>query len=140
VAQAAAAGSAAAAQAAAPQRGASPPAWDLSSLPCRRHNLLRYLPLQPPLPGLTEPVLGLSSCMSVQCWHAVPQGMYGISCLHAGAPRVWYAVPESGYEALQLAVQDALPQSGPATPALLQQASLAVSPNELRARGVPVCR
>jgi hypothetical protein len=63
-------------------------AWDLSSLPTRRHNVLRYLPLQPPLPGLTEPVLGVSSCLSTQCWQVAPQGMYGISCLHAGAPRV----------------------------------------------------
>lgn len=63
-------------------------AWDLSSLPARRENLLRYLPLQQAIPGLTEPVLGLSSCLSSCCWHVTRQGMYGISCLHSGAPRV----------------------------------------------------
>lgn len=63
-------------------------AWDLSSLPARRENLLRYLPLQQAIPGLTEPVLGVSSCLSSSCWQVTPQGMYGISCLHLGAPRV----------------------------------------------------
>lgn len=63
-------------------------AWDLSSLPARRENLLRYLPLQQAIPGLTEPVLGVSSCLSSSCWQVTPQGMYGISCLHSGAPRV----------------------------------------------------
>lgn len=71
-------------EAGAPEAGA----WDLSSLPCRRENLLRYLPLQQAISGLTEPVLGLSSCLSSCCWQLTPQGMYGISCLHSGAPRV----------------------------------------------------
>jgi hypothetical protein len=62
--------------------------WDLSSLPARRDNLLRYLPLQRAIPGLTEPTLGLSSCLSSSCWQVMPQGLYGISCLHTGAPRV----------------------------------------------------
>jgi hypothetical protein len=63
-------------------------AWDLSSLPARRENLLRYLPLQQAIPGLTEPVLGVSGCLSSSCWQVTPRGMYGINCLHSGAPRV----------------------------------------------------
>jgi hypothetical protein len=63
-------------------------AWDLSSLPARRENLLRYLPLQQAIPGLTEPVLGVSGCLSSSCWQVTPQGMYSINCLHSGAPRV----------------------------------------------------
>jgi hypothetical protein len=62
--------------------------WDLSSLPARRENLLRYLPLQQGIPGLTEPILGLSSCLSSSSWQVTPQGLYSISCLHTGAPRV----------------------------------------------------
>lgn len=65
-----------------------PSLWDLSSLPARRENLVRFLPLQQAVPGLTEPVLGLSSCLSTCCWEVVPQGLYGICCLHSGAPRV----------------------------------------------------
>lgn len=53
---------------------------------------------------------------------------------------MWYAVPESAHEAFQVAMQDCLPHLFAANPAVLQQAATAVSPNELRARGVPVCR
>lgn len=49
-------------------------------------------------------------------------------------------MPESANDAFQVAVQDCLPHLFADNPALLQQAVAAVSPNELRARGVPVCR
>jgi hypothetical protein len=54
--------------------------------------------------------------------------------------QVWYAVPESANDACRVAMQDCLPHLFADNPAVLQQAAAAVSPNELRARGVPVCR
>lgn len=55
--------------------------------------------------------------------------------------QVWYAVPGHAAEALELAVGDCLPHLTAADqhlPPLPQQ--VAVSPNELSARGLPVCR
>lgn len=63
-------------------------------------------------------------------------------CVYLGlfVVQVWYSVPESAHEAFLVAVQDCLPHLFAGNPGLMQQAATAVSPNELRARGVPVCR
>lgn len=66
--------------------------------------------------------------------------LYSVNYLHAGAPKVWYAVPASAAAALEAAVGDALPDLVAAAPNLLYQLVTALSPAELLRRGVPVSR
>lgn len=53
--------------------------------------------------------------------------------------QVWYAVPGSAAEAFDVVVQDCLPHLT-ADPQLLHKGLTAISPNQLRGRGLPVCR
>lgn len=54
--------------------------------------------------------------------------------------QVWYGVPGSAADAFETVVQDCLPHLTAADGQLLHKAMTAVSPNQLRARGLPVCR
>jgi hypothetical protein len=54
--------------------------------------------------------------------------------------QVWYAVPGQANEAFEVAAADCLPHLAAADPLLLVRQPVAVSPNELSARGLPVSR
>ena len=55
-----------------------------------------------------------------------------------GAAKVWYGVPSSACEAFDEAMRDALPDLFAEDPLLLHRLVTMLSPNELKARGVPV--
>eukprot|EP00775_Hariotina_reticulata_P011303 gene11303-11453_t len=115
-------------------------AWNLNNLPHNRANLLQHLPAADPIPGLTVPWLYVGSCLSAACWQVEEHALYHVNYLHIGAPKVWYGVPEYAAEALEVALQDCLPHLWAADRQLMHKQVTAVSPNELRARGVPVYR
>ncbi|KAF6260724.1 JmjC-domain-containing protein [Scenedesmus sp. NREL 46B-D3] len=117
-----------------------PGCWNLNSMPRRRGSMLRHLPFQQPLPGVLLPRVQLDSCLAVSSWHCEQQGMYSLQYMHSGAPKVWYAVPGHACEAFEVAVADCLPHLAVADPLLLARQPVAVSPNELSARGLPVSR
>ena len=54
--------------------------------------------------------------------------------------QVWYGVPAHASEALEEAMKDALPHLFEAAPSLMYQLVTMLSPTQLKARGVPVCR
>ena len=53
---------------------------------------------------------------------------------------MWYGVPSSACEAFDEAMRDALPDLFAEDPLLLHRLVTMLSPNELKARGVPVFR
>ena len=57
-----------------------------------------------------------------------------------GAPKVWYGVPSYACQAFDDAMRDALPHLFEEDPLLLHRLVTMLSPNELKARGVPVYR
>ena len=57
-----------------------------------------------------------------------------------GAAKVWYGVPSYACEAFDAAMRDALPDLFAEDPLLLHRLVTMLSPNELRARGIPVYR
>ena len=61
-------------------------------------------------------------------------------CRRPTAPQVWYGVPACATGALEEAMRDALPHLFAGTPRLLYQLVTALSPAQLRRRGVPVYR
>ena len=60
--------------------------------------------------------------------------------MQKGAPKVWYGVPSCACEAFDDAMHDALPHLFAEDPLLLHRLVTMLSPNELKARGVPVYR
>ena len=59
---------------------------------------------------------------------------------HLASVQVWYGVPAHASEALEEAMRDALPHLFEAAPSLMYQLVTMLSPTQLKARGVPVCR
>ncbi|WIA33162.1 hypothetical protein OEZ86_006310 [Tetradesmus obliquus] len=91
-------------------------------------------------PSIEQIEAELGSCLAVSGWRCEQQGLYSLQYMHSGAPQVWYAVPGQAGEAFEVAVADCLPQLAAADPLLLARQPVAVSPNELSARGLPVSR
>jgi hypothetical protein len=94
-------------------------------------------------------LFGLFSLLKLQLWCScswclelviVLSNCLALLCMCPACWQVWYGAPEYAAEALEVAVQDCLPHLWTADRQLLQQQVTAVSPNELRARGVPVYR
>jgi hypothetical protein len=68
------------------------------------------------------------------------ESLFSNACCLFLLPQVWYAVPGQASEAFEAAVADCLPHLAAADPVLLTHQPVAVSPNELSARGLPVSR
>lgn len=60
----------------------------ISGLLRSRSNMLRYVPLQQPLNGLTAPQLCIGSCLSCNCWQMAQHAMCHISYQQSGAQKV----------------------------------------------------
>ena len=66
--------------------------WNLSRLPAGTEgDLLRHLPLS--IPGLNKPMLYFGGWRSTFCLHTEDSELGGLSFLHQGAPKFWYAAP-----------------------------------------------
>lgn len=73
--------------------------WNISKL----HSCLELLLCDQPddheggIPGVTTPYLYFGMWASVFCAHMEDMNLLSINYLHAGAPKVWYAVPSGDY-------------------------------------------
>lgn len=63
-------------------------AWNINNMPRARDSVLRHMPFDEALPGLTVPRLTVGSCLAVETWRCEQLGLHSISYLHAGAPQV----------------------------------------------------
>jgi hypothetical protein len=114
--------------------------WNINNMPRNPLSVLRYVRVTEPITGVMVPWLYVGSCLSAFCWHVEDHGLYSVNYLHTGAAKVWYGVPAYASEALEVAFKDALPHLFEADPLLLHRLVTTLSPNELRARGIPVYR
>lgn len=117
--------------------------WNINNLPRCHSSILRYLPGSEGgelITGVMVPWLYVGSCLSAFCWHVEDHALCSINYHHMGAPKVWYGVPASATGALEEAVRDALPHLFASNPRLMYQLVTALSPTELKRRGVPVYR
>eukprot|EP00775_Hariotina_reticulata_P008860 gene8860-9039_t len=117
--------------------------WNINNLPQAPGSVLRFVREDvggKPITGLMVPWLYVGSCFSAFCWHIEDHGLYSVNYNHMGAPKVWYGVPAMAAAALDAAMRDALPHLFEKDKLLLHKLITMLSPNQLRARGVPVCR
>ncbi|KAL4448340.1 hypothetical protein ABPG75_005559 [Micractinium tetrahymenae] len=116
--------------------------WNINNLPRCPNSVLRYLPGTDGelITGVMVPWLYVGSVLSAFCWHVEDHALCSINYHHMGAPKVWYGVPASATAALEEAVRDALPHLFAGNPRLMYQLVTALSPMELKKRGVPVYR
>ncbi|WIA15535.1 hypothetical protein OEZ85_002169 [Tetradesmus obliquus] len=117
--------------------------WNINNLPQARGSVLRFVREDvggKPITGLMVPWVYVGSCFSAFCWHIEDHGLYSINYNHMGAPKVWYGVPAEAAAALDAAMRDALPHLFERDRLLLHKLITMLSPSQLVARGVPVCR
>ncbi|KAL4433266.1 hypothetical protein ABPG77_003314 [Micractinium sp. CCAP 211/92] len=116
--------------------------WNINNLPRCTESVLRYLPGADGelITGVMVPWLYVGSVLSAFCWHVEDHALCSINYHHMGSPKVWYGVPASATAALEEAVRDALPHLCAGNPRLMYQLVTALSPMELKKRGVPVYR
>ncbi|WIA35737.1 hypothetical protein OEZ86_004139 [Tetradesmus obliquus] len=117
--------------------------WNINNLPQALGSVLRFVREDvggKPITGLMVPWVYVGSCFSAFCWHIEDHGLYSINYNHMGAPKVWYGVPAEAAAALDAAMRDALPHLFERDRLLLHKLITMLSPSQLVARGVPVCR
>ncbi|KAF6266335.1 JmjC-domain-containing protein [Scenedesmus sp. NREL 46B-D3] len=117
--------------------------WNINNLPQARGSVLRFVREDvggKPITGLMVPWVYVGSCFSAFCWHIEDHGLYSINYNHMGAAKIWYGVPAEAAAALDAAMRDALPHLFQRDRLLLHKLVTMLSPNQLVARGVPVCR
>jgi hypothetical protein len=91
----------------------------------------------PDLPGVTSPMTYFGSWKSFFGWHKEDMDLYSVNYVHAGAPKVWYAVPPSAAARFDAMAASLFPEAEAACPAFLRHKDVMVSPKTLRAWGVP---
>ncbi len=91
----------------------------------------------PDLPGVTSPMTYFGSWKSFFGWHKEDMDLYSVNYVHAGAPKVWYAVPPSAAARFDAMAASLFPEAAAACPAFLRHKDIMVSPKTLRAWGVP---
>ena len=112
--------------------------WNLRVLPRLRGSLLRYV--RQTLPGVTDPMVYVGQCFSTFCPHTEDSFLYSISYNHAGAPKVWYGVPQRGFDAFEKAMRTELPDLFAAVPNLMFQLVTLLPPHVLLRHNVPLTR
>ena len=90
--------------------------------------------------GVVVPWLYMGSLFSAFCWHVEDQGLYSINYHHKGEPKVWYGIPEDMAHRFEEVVYNSVPALFEDEPSLMHQIVTMVSPNKLRAAGIPICR
>ena len=114
--------------------------WNINNMPLCSNSVLSYLSGSNLITGVMVPWLYVGSCLSAFCWHIEDHALYSVNYLHMGSPKVWYVVPASATESLEMVMKDALPHLFEDSPDLLFQLVTMLSPTELQKRGIPVYR
>ncbi len=81
-------------------------AWNLKVLSNNPRSLLRCMG---PVMGVTVPTLNVGMVFTSGCWYRDPHGLPWIDYHHTGAPKAWYAVPDSQGIAFYTAMKQLVP-------------------------------
>ncbi|XP_029943521.1 lysine-specific demethylase 4A [Salarias fasciatus] len=86
----------------------------------------------------TAPLLNFGMWKSAAAWHTEDMDLYGISYLHFGEPRTWYAVPPEHGKRLERLAKGFFPGNAQSCAAFLRHRMTLISPRVLRKYGVAV--
>ena len=78
--------------------------WNLNNLSKAANSLMQF-PRRHDISGINVPWLYIGMRYSTFCWHYEDLMLYSINYGHWGAPKQWYAVPESDREKFEKAVK-----------------------------------
>ena len=88
--------------------------------------------------GINIPWLYIGMRYSTFCWHFEDLMLYSINFSHWGAPKQWYAIPESDREKFEKAVKQKVSLLFKKDPNILLDIVTMVSPAYLQQQGVKV--
>lgn len=76
--------------------------WNVAHLPSA---LTRLLPPSKGLPGVNTPYLYWGMWRATFAWHVEDMDLFSINYIHFGAPKFWYAIPQSRAGGLEQAMR-----------------------------------
>jgi hypothetical protein len=117
--------------------------WNLNNLPVLKgpgeHESL-FASLPEHVAGLSQPYLYVGSTFASTCWHVEENNLYSVTYEHAGATKMWYAVPAASCEAMENSFKRAVPDLFEKQPNALMHLVSMLPPSTLRNDNVPVFR
>lgn len=112
--------------------------WNLHNLPFVPGSLLRHHDAI--VSGINVPWLYFGMLFSSFAWHVEDNWLFSVSYMHMGSPKVWYGVPSSSAAAFERTIKSHVHTRFRDSPQLLHDLVTVLSPNVLRASGIPVYR
>eukprot|EP01135_Chromosphaera_perkinsii_P006696 Nk52_evm10s559 gene=Nk52_evmTU10s559 len=112
--------------------------WNLNNLPVLPESLLSYI--EADISGMMVPWVYVGMVFSSFAWHNEDHYTYSINYNHLGEPKTWYGVPGAQAGKLEAAMRKKAPDLFEEQPDLLHQLTTLMSPKDLLAEGVKVCR
>ncbi|CAJ0587943.1 unnamed protein product, partial [Mesorhabditis spiculigera] len=110
--------------------------WNLNNLPVLKDSVLSHIDCD--IPGMMIPWVYVGMCFSTFCWHTEDHWTYSINYNHRGEHKVWYGVAGADAERFEDAVRSISPGLFSAQRDLLHHMTVAVNPQVLIAKRVPV--
>ncbi|KAI0696985.1 hypothetical protein C8T65DRAFT_662929 [Cerioporus squamosus] len=103
--------------------------WNVASLPSA---LTRLLPSSSKgLPGVNTPYLYFGMWRATFAWHVEDMDLFSINYIHFGAPKFWYAMPQTRATALEHTMRSLFPGAGKNCSQFLRHKSYLASPISL---------
>ncbi|ODQ78801.1 hypothetical protein BABINDRAFT_172091 [Babjeviella inositovora NRRL Y-12698] len=106
--------------------------WNVSNLP----NILDLMDEK--LPGVNDAYLYAGLWKATFAWHLEDQDLYSINYIHLGAPKQWYAIPQSSRAHFFEIMKDLYPDEYRHCHDFLRHKTFLVAPKYLEAHGVVV--
>ncbi|KIJ42662.1 hypothetical protein M422DRAFT_31236 [Sphaerobolus stellatus SS14] len=103
-------------------------AWNVASLPSA---LSRLLPPNTQVAGVNTPYLYFGMWRATFAWHVEDMDLFSINYIHFGAPKHWYAIPQSHAPTLESFMSSSFPGSTASCPQFLRHKAYLASPKSL---------
>ncbi|KAK0549722.1 hypothetical protein OC846_003960 [Tilletia horrida] len=101
--------------------------WNVGML----DNLLTRMRFRRKLRGVTTPYLYFGMWRATFAWHLEDMDLYSINYIHFGAPKQWYAIPQTERKRFETAMASAFPGDARKCPHFMRHKSYLVSPRYL---------
>ncbi|KAK0531710.1 hypothetical protein OC842_003527 [Tilletia horrida] len=101
--------------------------WNVGKL----DNLLTRMRFRRKLRGVTTPYLYFGMWRATFAWHLEDMDLYSINYIHFGAPKQWYAIPQTERKRFETAMASAFPTDARKCPHFMRHKSYLVSPRYL---------
>lgn len=101
--------------------------WNVGKL----DSLLTRMRFRRKLRGVTTPYLYFGMWRATFAWHLEDMDLYSINYIHFGAPKQWYAIPQTERKRFETAMASAFPGDARKCPHFMRHKSYLVSPRYL---------